>query len=437
VTLLYGAIHLAIGTCRKEFVGVAWPYLEEEEAYPVEFTTAFEIPRHLGELRGRAKLRWRSLDQRQAEAEEELLDDFLLVHDLGESLKGAFPPSLILLREGFCIRVATVAREWRLDFADTMHSLESLAECILARIDTLTDARSELARKRWKAREDLDRRSRLEAATGLTSDILEKVWPRPLDTVDDVPYTLKAAARMIGSVLESAAFKQILSDIETIPFGVTPALDTPRELSCQAIREYPDAPPYVQGYRLAQALREYLNKANGRVDPETLLRQWGVDVRELDLANDQVDAIAVWGVRHRPTVFVNISGLRSHLPTGRRATCAHELCHLLVDTEGALPAVEVLGGRVPPHLEQRANAFAAEFLLPRFEAGRAVTAELEFVYAPDARRRAVEAALQRLNTDYDVSFEIAAWQIKNSGHHLSDADEGALQPYLKSLWEPF
>jgi Zn-dependent peptidase ImmA (M78 family) len=88
-------------------------------------------------------------------------------------------------------------------------------------------------------------------------------------------------------------------------------------------------------------------------------------------------------------------------------------------------------------LEQRANAFAAEFLLPRFEAGRAVTAELEFVYAPDARRRAVEAALQRLNTDYDVSFEIAAWQIKNSGHHLSDADEGALQPYLKSLWEPF
>ena len=89
-----------------------------------------------------------------------------------------------------------------------------------------------------------------------------------------------------------------------------------------------------------------------------------------------------------------------------------------------------------PELEQRANAFAAEFLLPRGAAGRAAEAELAYVRTTDARRQAIEAAIKRLNEDYAVSFETAAWQIKHSGR-LSDADEDLLQPYLKSLWAPF
>ena len=419
-----------------EFLAVAWPYLEEEESWPIEFASRFEAPRHLGELRGRAKLRRRSLTQRQAEAEEARLDDFLLVHDLGESLKGAFPPGLLLLREGLRMRVATAAHEWRLDFAETMGALQSLAECILARTESLDDARSQLARNRWQARDDLDRRSRLEAATGLSSSTLEQAWPRPLNTADAVPYSLKAAARMIGGALKGAAFRQILADIESIPGGSSPALAEPRALAAEVMRDHQEDAPYVQGYRLAETLREHLSHKDGRTDPEGLLRQWGVDVRDRDLGSEQFDAIAVWGTEHRPTVLVNSRGLRSRLPTGRRTTCAHEICHLLVDTEDALPAVEVLGGRVAPDLEQRANAFAAEFLLPRGAAGRAAEAELAYVRTADARRHAIEGAIKSLNADYAVSFETAAWQIKNSGR-LSDTDEDALQPYLKSLWAPF
>jgi len=419
-----------------EFLAVAWPYLEEEETWPIEFASRFEAPRHLGELRGRAKLRRHNLAQGQAQAEAALLDDFLLVHDLGESLKGAFPPGLLLLREGVRMRVATTAREWRLDFADTMGTLQSLAQCILARTGTLDDTRSTLARNRWRARDDLDRRSRLEAATGLSPNTLEQVWPRPLDAADAVPYSLKAAARMIGGTLEGAAFRQVLADIESIPAGPSPALAEPRALAAEVMRDHQEDVPYVQGYRLAQAVREHLGLKEGRTDPEGLLRQWGVDVRDRDLGSEQFDAIAVWGTEHRPTVLVNSRGLRSRLPTGRRSTCAHEICHLLVDTEGALPAVEVLGGRVAPDLEQRANAFAAEFLLPLGAAGRAAEAELAYVRTTDARRQAIENAIQGLNEEYAVSFETAAWQIKNSGR-LSEADEDALQPYLKSLWAPF
>lgn len=237
-----------------------------------EFASRFEAPRHLGELRGRASLRRRSLAQGQAEADEALLDDFLLVHDLGESLKGAFPPGLLLLREGLRMRVATAAREWRLDLADTMGTLQSVAECILARTGTLDDARSELARNRWRARDDLDRRSRLEAAAGLSSSTLEQVWPRPLDTADAVPYSLKAAARMIGGTLAGAAFRQILADIESIPGGSSPALAEPRALAAGVMRDRQEDVPYVQGYRLAQALRDHMSREIGGGSERLLLR---------------------------------------------------------------------------------------------------------------------------------------------------------------------
>ena len=427
---LFEKLHL------PEFLAVAWPYLQEEEAWPIEFRSRFEAPRHLGELRGRAKLRWRGLAEAQADLEEAQLNDFLLVHDLGEALKGAFPPSLLLLRDGLRMRVATVAREWLLDFDETMGTLETLADRILARTERLDDARSTLARNRWQTREDLDGRRRLEVATGLPSSLLEAIWPYPLDAADPVPYSLKAAARMIGSTLEGATFQRILADIGAIPDGASPELAEPRALAAAVMRDHQDDVPYLQGYCLAQALREHLGQEDGRTDPEGLLRGWGVDLCDQDLGSERLDAIAVWGQAHRPTVFVNTRGLRSKLPTGRRTTCAHEICHLLVDTEGALPAVEVLGGCMAPDLEQRANAFAAEFLLPRAAAGRAADSELAHVHTTDARRRAIKDAIERLYQDYGVSFETAAWQIKNSGR-FSDADEDALQPYLKSLWAPF
>jgi hypothetical protein len=335
------------------------------------------------------------------------------------------------------MRVANSAREWRLDFAQTMDTLQALAESILARIKTLDDARSTLARSRWQARGELDALSRLEVATGLGAEVLEQVWPRPFTGADPLPYSLKAAARMIGSALEPAALKALLADIEAIPGGPDPAaLEKPRRLAAEVLRDHQDDTPFLQGYRLAQGIREYLGQADGRLDPEALLGDWGIDLRGRDLGSDRLDAIAVWGQGHQPTVMVNRTGLRSRLPTGRRTTCAHELCHLLVDTDDALPAVEVLGGNVPQPVEQRANAFAAELLLPLDAAGRAVESELAHVHTPDARRQAIKHALQRLHRHYDVSFETAAWQVKNSGR-LAQANEDALQPYLKSLWAPF
>jgi Zn-dependent peptidase ImmA (M78 family) len=90
----------------------------------------------------------------------------------------------------------------------------------------------------------------------------------------------------------------------------------------------------------------------------------------------------------------------------------------------------------PARIEQRANAFAAEFLLPRAEAGRFVKARLEYVYSPDERKKEIESMVSRLAKDYDVSHETAAWQMLQSGQ-IGECDEPVLNSFLKSIYKPY
>lgn len=64
---------------------------------------------------------------------------------------------------------------------------------------------------------------------------------------------------------------------------------------------------------------------------------------------------------------------------------------------------EVLGGNAPVVPEQRANAFAAELLLPR-----------EKALATVAGAPSLEDALHALMRDYDVSGQLAANQVRNA-----------------------
>ena len=73
---------------------------------------------------------------------------------------------------------------------------------------------------------------------------------------------------------------------------------------------------------------------------------------------------------------------------------------------------EVLGGMAPKTLEQRAGAFAAEFLLPRNQAIAAIQG-----------KGAVEDILHQLSVRFHVSAELAARQICKS-------------PDFKTLYKP-
>jgi len=421
-----------------EFLAVAWPYLQEEETYPIDFPSALDAPRHLGELPGRARLRWRGINENEADREDESLRTFLAVHDFGQSLAGASSPSLILLRQGHRMLAATRQQEWALDFKQTLATLEQFGNLIAQRIAVLNDDRSRLATERWLAREALSPGKRLEAATGLALETLREAWPTPFEGPGAYTpvYELKAAARMIGTELPPSDLRAILTRIGELPIGTLSIPEGVRELVDDMLREHADEEPYVQGYGLAHGLRAYIGVESGRTDPEALLGNWSVAVEEIEIEADHLDAIAVWSEHHCPTVFVNKRGLRSRFPTGRRSTCAHEICHLLVDRDRALPAVEVLGGRIPRGIEQRANAFAAEFLLPRVEVGRFVKASLEYVYSPDERKKEIERMVSRLAEDYDVSHETAAWQMLQSGQ-IGECDEQVLNSFLKSIYKPY
>ncbi|MES2257600.1 MAG: hypothetical protein V4724_03725 [Pseudomonadota bacterium] len=144
-----------------EFLGNALPYLIEEEQYPITFGKNDEKPKHLGELRGMAKLRAARISGADADEEDERLRDFFLVHDLSEALQGAYPPKLLFLRRGSQMLAATNRQEFVLSFTDTIATFERLGDAIFERISGLTDVRSEVARVRWCKRHDMSKEGRI------------------------------------------------------------------------------------------------------------------------------------------------------------------------------------------------------------------------------------------------------------------------------------
>lgn len=125
--------------------------------------------------------------------------------------------------------------------------------------------------------------------------------------------------------------------------------------------------PWSQGYDLAEQVLDNLqldDTSQERVDIESILRDLGVDIRDVRLQDRSIRAVAIGGAHYRATILLNRNHQTSSYPTGRRFSLAHELCHLLYDRgfsrEIALPS----GPWAPRDVERRANAFAAMLLMP-------------------------------------------------------------------------
>jgi Zn-dependent peptidase ImmA (M78 family) len=183
----------------------------------------------------------------------------------------------------------------------------------------------------------------------------------------------------------------------------------------QLRRELPPHPlhlnkPFVSAYALAAWVRERFGLPHDRVDIEGLLRDLGVCVVDLDPTLPDLDAVVTLSRAGAACIFINPTG--AHVmdsPGGRRATLAHELCHLLVDLGVDLPLAEVLGGTASTPHEQRARAFAAELLLPREIAAAELRTRMDAEGSPD-----LWGALSHLTSRYEVSKQLAALQIENS-----------------------
>jgi Zn-dependent peptidase ImmA (M78 family) len=408
-----------------EFLSAFWPWLMWENGFPFELQGG-----SIERVRVDLQRRWSLLSMAVREVEEEDFFSFLERHDLARGLSGAVVPSVWIIREGNDCWISTEDGASLARFRTILEVLSSFVEAVIARLDGVKDARAEALRTAWESRLAVDSEQAVSIVTGLDQQVVAELQGNQ-DAADFWEFDenqfeiteLMAAARL-SAALPTADTANILDAVRSTPRRATPKLD---DLASLALEELPVGPewyPYDQGYFIADWLRRRLDiNAGDRVDPEVLLEKWGVSIGEVSLQTDGMDAIACWGPRHGPTVFLNKRGAHNRSQEGKRATYAHEIAHLLLDRTEALPLAEVIGGRAVGTTEERARAFAAQLLLPKEEAGGWL-----------ASSSAPVRTVRELRKQYGVSYEIVAWQARNSSIELPAKARSILRRFVSQPW---
>lgn len=277
-------------------------------------------------------------------------------------------------------------------------------------------------------------RDKQTAETLIEDKILEP--PSSFDEAANDNDQLRIAARMAGP-LPVNQIKTVINKVRIFASRPAPRLDETVEATRSFFNYKLDGErPYVQGSELAKWLRGYLSiPASRRIDPFDILKYRGVDVRVFDFQIPSLDGIAVWGEKHGPGVMLNEGSRRFrgyHKVIWRngaaRVTAAHELCRLLIDSDHALSAVDILGGRMPLHIEQRARAFAAELVLPEEEAAL-VWRESGF----PLDRESLEKVMRRLYRRYGATPSIAAWQLEHGVMRIAPFHRDSLAQILDQM----
>jgi hypothetical protein len=415
----------------------AWPWLMLEDSYPIPVQ-----PMHPGELVKATQLRWSTLPNTVSEQEEDALFDFKMCHDLSQFMRGIFLSPLWVLLEGkeYLLWSPNLVNPICRASTEVRATLEQFGDYLCSQLKNSMESRAIQANDTWKARLESINREFLPLASGLSRTELQDISGHSspegyfeIDSANDPICWLEsnellAAARMTAGFFPLRAQKILIEYVRQSPSCKTPELDQLTN-SCPDLREF-GAAGYMQGYALATWLRAQMRIAETEpVDCEALLSRWGVHLQDVSLPEAPgLDALAVWGPKRGPAIFLNVAQLaRPTTRNGRRTTVAHEICHMICDRQGALPLVEVLGGQVPRHQEQRARAFAAELLLPRSVAAAEVTKETDVVHAAD-----------RLAQEFKVSRELVRWQITNSpAIMLSASEKTRLEDWEDAIpWNP-
>lgn len=128
--------------------------------------------------------------------------------------------------------------------------------------------------------------------------------------------------------------------------------------------------PYNHGFELARHLINYLTEiklldTREFIDVEELCATLGIDIMKETFDTDKIRGVALAGKYHHSTIILNDTNTFYLSPNARRFTMAHELCHIVFDRNRARSVSHISGPWALPEIEQRANAFAAYFLVPR------------------------------------------------------------------------
>lgn len=409
-----------------EFLAESWRFLLWEETYPEGLD-----PRTSLLLEDAFEDRREYMQPAAAAALHEEIVSFIEHHDMASALRGATAPPVRLVREGLSCVLTTDFGTTSIPFQDLVEVLERIASALLERLDGAEDPRSSRAIADWEQRDNVTDHFLLEFAAALPTSHWPVLRTRLPDDASDWGHSeVFVAARMAGSMLDTGSFDRLLASIESVPASNTTTLDQYSHTARASLRARDRA--FLEGYEVARAIRPELGHIDERgcIAVQEVLEQLGVQVRDVDLKTDSVDAVAVFGPKHGPAVLVNTSGTHSKGPRGRRTTLAHELCHLLLDRETSLPLVEVLGGRLPRRPEQRANAFAAELLVPSADVVAATRNN------PPVSLTDWEDLVQTIGRRFNASRAVAAWQVMNANVAAGEVLAHSVRRRLEAIGRP-
>jgi hypothetical protein len=397
-----------------------WQPLMLRQTYPLPVT--IDRP---SQLRPEAEKSWGTLPEDEVDAQDAVVQAFEDTHNIALSFGGQFElPALWLFRQGSHMLVETSDRLIAADFWQVAKALSDAGNTIAQRLEQIAGDKWAKTIRRWRNRDRGDPDALLAWSTGLPRDsalaLREAGALTAASSVGEIARDddeLRIAARMAGA-LPVREITRLLLRAARVPVCETPELEAlSREARGVLTSDIRERMPFEQGVLVAQRIRQHLVLGSfRRADPFLLLRQYGVHV-ELDrLGLATLDALAVWGARHGPGMLLNLDSRRiASTPRTKaaghgavRVTAAHAFCHLLLDREEALGAVDILDGRMPLLVEQRARAFAAAFLLPS-EASEQVWSQS----GGPRTRDGISKVIRRLTHKYGVTTSVAAWQLEH------------------------
>ncbi len=337
-----------------------------------------------------------AIDTDDEEMEAKLIDErdeFVASHSLVAASAGGLVPDVYFGRDGARMSVSvgpsrTHPSTWFLHealerdvpaalFFDAVRGLVKWVRDQLDGLEAPVAKRDRSAFERWLAQADSPEaaESSLAGYAGLPRATLRSLFEQSFDFELPSDWRLKGAAfdpstssvavvfRALSPWMSVDDVRKLLEHLRGVP-ARTEAAKLLREYGAR-ITVSSERTDYQQGYDAAVAVREIIGNVDRRLDIESMLATWGLAVCEIAISDSHIDGGVTWDDAHGPMLFVNSNSERAGTKWGRRMVLAHELCHLLLDRRSAHPLRIVSGEWTSPVIERRANAFAAELLLPK------------------------------------------------------------------------
>ncbi|WP_035287750.1 ImmA/IrrE family metallo-endopeptidase [Actinokineospora spheciospongiae] len=253
------------------------------------------------------------------------------------------------------------------------------------RIERLTQPDRQHSRFAWLAgagdhQEEFNRRwSKIVDVLG--SETARDVSDLRLENNSGLTMQATPAALLFGSLAPNVSSRDLLNiygSFITRRSSSTPTAEKLRRLGDKIIESWNsgfDSPPELGSFCGEAAWTELASDGGDTpVDIDAILEQLNIDVDYVNLGDRTVRAVSLVGATGTAHILVNQNFSRGTDRHVQRFTLAHELGHLLLDQGRAVEMAVASGPWAPAAIEQRANAFAAAFLIPSPVLNRSWTA---------------------------------------------------------------